>query len=76
MNYLKKIFYKFEISTLKYCDFEILNHVQVAGLLFRQRLSSLNFMFVSNSLVFMLNTTLSDGYKSLTDCSNSMKFSK
>ena len=57
MIYLQKMFYRFEINILKYYDSENLNHFQVVELLFRQRLthgqSSLNFMFVSNSLVFM-----------------------
>ena len=57
MIYLQKMFYRFEINILKYYDSENLNHFQAVELLFRQRLthgqSSLNFMFVSNSLVFM-----------------------
>ena len=56
MIYLQKIFYKFEISILKYYDSENLNHFQVLKLLFRQSLShsqsSNNFMFVSNDFVF------------------------
>ena len=56
MIYLQKIFYKFEISILKYYDSENLNHFQVLKLLFRQSLShsqsSINFMFVSNDFVF------------------------